>query len=213
MLEMEAALRQPERLTVTGPDGMCYQGADQEWYPDPWQRRAGCGPTSASVLLCYLAASRTSLRALYPSGAMDQTSFLALMEQVWRCVTPGNQGLHQPKWYADGVAAYAAGRGLALSPEVLEIPAPGGRRPSWTEVTAFIRGGLAADCPVAFLNLSRGQTEGLDSWHWVTIIGIAGDQVTILDSGRAFPIDLHVWYDTTTMRGGFVRLRVPEEAL
>lgn len=208
---MEASIHKPGLLTITGLDGTQYQGADQEWYPDPWQRKAGCGPTSASVVLCYLAASRPSLGRLYPFGAMDQGSFTAFMGQVWRCVTPGNQGLHQPKWYADGVTAFAAERGIALSPEVLEVPAPGNRRPSWAEVTAFVRGGLDADCPVAFLNLSSGQTVGLDSWHWVTITGIQGEQVTILDSGRAFSINLHVWYKTTTMRGGFVRLCVPEE--
>ena len=78
-------------------------------------------------------------------------------------------------------------------------------------MTAFVQGGLDADCPVAFLNLSSGQTVGLDSWHWVTITGLQGEQVIILDSGRVFSINLYVWYKTTTMRGGFVRLRVPEE--
>ncbi len=208
---MEASIHKPGLLTITGLDGTQYQGADQEWYPDPWQRKAGCGPTSASVVLCYLAASRPSLRKLYPSGAMDQASFTAFMGQVWCCVTPGNQGLHRPEWYVNGVKAFAAERGIALSPELLEIPASGNRRPSWAEVTAFVQGGLDADCPVAFLNLSSGQTVGLDSWHWVTITGLQGEQVIILDSGRVFSINLYVWYKTTTMRGGFVRLRVPEE--
>ena len=51
---MPHSLTHPERLTITGPQGETYQGGDQEWYRDLWQRRAGCGPTTAAALLSYL---------------------------------------------------------------------------------------------------------------------------------------------------------------
>ena len=38
---MPHSLTHPERLTITGPQGETYQGGDQEWYRDLWQRRAG----------------------------------------------------------------------------------------------------------------------------------------------------------------------------
>ena len=41
-------------LEITGADGARFCGADQDWYRTVWQQRAGCGPTTASVLLAYL---------------------------------------------------------------------------------------------------------------------------------------------------------------
>lgn len=40
---MPTFLLHPEWLDLTGPDGAICHGADQDWFPDPWQRRAGCG--------------------------------------------------------------------------------------------------------------------------------------------------------------------------
>ena len=54
------------------------------------------------------------------------------------------------------------------------------------------------------LGLFNGKVSELDRWHWVTIIGMDGPMVHILDSGREFPIDLSLWYETTKKRGGFV---------
>ena len=38
-------------MDITGPDGAVTHGADQDWFPDPWQQRAGCGPTAAALIL------------------------------------------------------------------------------------------------------------------------------------------------------------------
>ena len=42
-------------MDITGPDGAVTHGADQDWFPDLWQQRAGCGPTAAAVILSCLA--------------------------------------------------------------------------------------------------------------------------------------------------------------
>ena len=52
---MSHNLSQPERFTITGPQGETYRGGNQEWYRDLWQRRAGCGPTTAATLLAAVA--------------------------------------------------------------------------------------------------------------------------------------------------------------
>ena len=44
----------------------------------------------------------------------------------------------------------------------------------------------------------------LDRWHWVTIAGLEGDRITVVDNGRIFEMDLKLWYGTTKTRGGFV---------
>lgn len=199
-------IQQPGLLTITSEDGSIYRGADQDWFPRQIQRWSGCGPTSASLLLCYLAATRPALRGLYPEGAMDLPSYTKFMCGVWDYVTPGHHGLHKPEMYVDGVAAYAAARDLKLTLKALEVPAAKTKRPAFEDCAAFIRAGLAEDCPAAFLNLSNGKVGDLDAWHWVTIIGMDGDMATILDSGREYPIDLRLWYETTKKRGGFVAL-------
>ena len=77
---MPHSLTHPERLTITGPQGETYQGGDQEWYRDLWQRRAGCGPTTAAALLSYLSQTRPGLRPMVPAAARTQAGFLRYME-------------------------------------------------------------------------------------------------------------------------------------
>ena len=80
---MPYKLSHPEYLTLTGPDGTRYRGGDQEWYHDLWQRRAGCGPTTAAALLSYLAQAHPVLASMAPGEAHTQAGFLAYMEAVW----------------------------------------------------------------------------------------------------------------------------------
>ena len=46
---MDHTLTRPDRFTLSLPDGTLCRGADQDWYRDVWQRRAGCGPTAAAT--------------------------------------------------------------------------------------------------------------------------------------------------------------------
>ena len=89
---MPHSLTHPERLTITGPQGETYQGGDQEWYRDLWQRRAGCGPTTAAALLSYLSQTRPGLRPMVPAAARTQAGFLrytkpSMLRHVWGCRT------------------------------------------------------------------------------------------------------------------------------
>ena len=202
-MQQRVFVRQPGLFTIRSGEGESFRGADQDWYPTAVQRYKGCGPTSAAVILSYLAA-RPALSALYPGRSMDQDAFVQFMCQVWDYVIPREHGLHQPSMFQEGVRAFGASRGVELDPQVLEIPAARTHRPPFEAVSGFLRASLERDCPVAFLNLSNGKVSELDRWHWVTIIGMDGPMVHILDSGREFPIDLSLWYETTKKRGGFV---------
>ena len=62
------SITRPELLTVTQGE-RSWQGADQLWYTDEWQQKAGCGPTAAAVMASYLAQTRRSCAPLYPRGA------------------------------------------------------------------------------------------------------------------------------------------------
>ena len=194
----------PEYLTVSGPDGEAYRGADQEWFPTPWQRRAGCGPTAAAVITAYLGQTVPGWENLFPEGSMKRAAFAAHMCRVWEYVTPGPHGLNRPEVFAAGLDAYGAARGVPLRAKVMELPARRSERPDWTVWAGFIRAALERDRPVAFLNLCNGKVKELDWWHWVTIVALEGSAATILDSGREFPIDLERWLATTRKRGGVV---------
>ena len=203
------SLSRPQAMDVLCPDGTRARGADQDWYSLPWRQRAGCGPTAAAVQMAYLAARRPALAALCPLEGREQGPFAAYMDQVWEYVTPGDHGLNRVEMYTGGVARFCGDRGVKLRPRALEVPA-GGDRPGFDRCAAFVRAGLEADCPVAFLNLDNGAVEDLDKWHWVLLSGLEEGEgetlVTVVDGGRTFPIDLKLWYDTARDLGGFVWL-------
>ncbi len=201
------ALKQPWRLEITKGENR-YYGANQEWYRQLWRRKAGCGPTTAAMQLCYLAHTRRKLAGLCPLKDMEREGFVAYMDEVWDFVTPGPQGLNAVRKYAGAIVRFAAARGIEASPLELEVPQKVTARPSFYDCAAFIRAGLQGDCPVAFLNLHNGRVENLDAWHWVLITELHcdGDRVTcaVADGGKRLEIDLRLWYDTTKEGGGFV---------
>jgi hypothetical protein len=90
------------------------------------------------------------------------------------------------------------------------VPEDKSIRPELADLVIFIEEALLKDVPVAFLNLCNGDENNLEPWHWVTIISLdyADDEnsvfVNILDGGLIKKIDLSLWYNTTTLGGGFV---------
>ncbi len=187
------------------------RGADQEWFRDSWQRRAGCGPTTAATCLSYLAQQNPALAPLLPRGDRCASDFAAYMEAVWEQVTPNKMGLNSLELYWRGALEFAALRGCTLRYETFELPGvKQAGRPSAPEMAAFLEGALRADRPVAFLNFSNGALENLESWHWVPLIWLARAEDTlragILDEGLEKEIDLGLWHRSTRLGGGFVTL-------
>ena len=202
---MPYQLTHPEFFTITGPQEEQYRGGTQDWYRDVWQRRAGCGPTTAATLLSYLAAAHPSLAPMAPVAGQVQAGFRAYMEEVWRYVTPGARGLDQPESLVLGCRSFALSRGCVLRGRILEVPARRPGQPDPDQCRDFIARALSADCPVAFLNFSNGALKNLDSWHWVPLIAMTeGEDVllcTVLDEGEEKIIDLALWLDTTLLGG------------
>lgn len=202
---MSHSLTRPEVLTLIGPGGETYRGGDQEWYPDLWQRRAGCGPTTAAALLAYLSQTRPALAPLRPLAGGTRTGFAQYMQALWPYVTPGARGLDKPESLVLGCRSFALSRGCVLQGEVLKIPRRRENRPSPAACRDFLIRALDADCPVAFLNFSNGSLPNLDSWHWVPLIALTeGEEVllcTVLDEGEEKVIDLALWLETTLLGG------------
>lgn len=213
---MSHSLTRPEVLTLIGPGGETYRGGDQEWYPDLWQRRAGCGPTTAAALLAYLSQTRPALAPLRPLAGGTRTGFAQYMQALWPYVTPGARGLDKPESLVLGCRSFALSRGCRLEGELLKIPRRREDRPSPAACRDFLIQALDADCPVAFLNFSNGSLPNLDSWHWVPLIALTeGEGVllcTILDEGEEKVIDLALWQETTLLGGALVTL-FPDPAM
>ncbi|NLW21353.1 MAG: hypothetical protein GXY84_08305 [Clostridiales bacterium] len=202
---MTHALRTPEYLQFSDFGHQVHFGCDQDWYPGFWQRKAGCGPCTGSHILYYLArGGRLSL----PMEVRDRDSFIHLMEHSWNYLTPGVMGLNSPWMMQAGLDRMLSQLGTGYQSRVLEIPGDERHRPDSLTVEAFIREGLAADSPVAFLNLHNGGIPQLETWHWVTVVGISGSGETaaldIYDNGHRLAVNLPRWLRDTRRGGGFV---------
>jgi hypothetical protein len=194
----ERRLKAPERLDIITPQGRAL-GGSQLWYEDKWRRTAGCGPTAAANLVWYL------------SHAQDRSlaAYRALQEEMFEYVTPGLGGVNNSRIFAEGISAYARAHGLALEPLALDIPRFG--RPSAKETLGFVAAGLDSDCPVAFLNLSNGNQQQLDGWHWVTVIGLdEAANARISDQARAIEANIEEWLGSSLLGGAFVYIKADD---
>lgn len=196
-----------EVLTLPIDNNHDSYGASQLWYPNRWQRGAGCGPTAASNSIWYLA-------KIYHPYAKDLISgykgIQDLMEAVWNCMTPSLMGVKSIGAFTKGAFHFAGERGFKLQSTSIEISAKRNSRPSIEFVVAFIHDALYYNRPVSFLNLSNGALSNLESWHWVTIVGFSVETMDaiIYDNGRKKIINIKTWLETTLLGGGMVALDI-----
>ncbi|MDI9492805.1 MAG: hypothetical protein QM215_07825 [Bacillota bacterium] len=187
-------------------------GFCQEWYPTPLQRIAGCGPTVACAIMTYILWHCRNENSPVSEG---RPACLSAMEEAWRHVTPGDEGIPTTRMFCEGFLEYAKAKELDVDARSLDVPQEMAFRPSFAEILRFISDALAEDVPVAFLNLCNGDVHNLDRWHWVTILSIEYDGhnavVRIMDEGRLLDVDLRLWYDTTVGGGGFACFLLAEK--
>ncbi|MDK2859503.1 MAG: hypothetical protein PWP25_689 [Sphaerochaeta sp.] len=197
------SLKHPEYLHIHSGDTL-YYGADQEWFPLSWQRRAGCGPTTATHLVLYNLGKHKGEPA---AAAQDQA--VALMQQLWTHVTPTLMGVHLVSQFTKGLSSALTEQHINGEVVGFSLPKAKEARPPFPEVLNFIKESLSLDQPVAFLNLHHGDVMNLDSWHWVTIVALDADSglIHVYDGGKKWAIDLALWYKTTPRAGGFASIR------
>lgn len=185
-----------------------YYGCNQAWYPTTWQRLSGCGPSAASNIFFYLTHSESNLESEECSHSKE--NWVSLMKEMWKVVTPSIRGVNTLKMLYEPLLAFTKSKGVDLEHRICEVPKDKYRRPKLKEIITFLEGALKNDAPIAFLNLCNGEEKNLDRWHWVTIILLEYTEdgssafVNILDEGRIKRIDLALWFNTTTLGGGFV---------
>lgn len=204
-MKQQTTLSDPSlMLILDDAQDLIFYGCSQEWFGDPWQRMAGCGPAVAANILLYQDCLARRSKAPCPKSEM-----LKKMEAAWSYITPGKEGIPSTKSFLDKIRTYALAQGKKLHSQALDIPEDEGQRPALEQVTAFIASSLRAERPVAFLNLDNGRVANLDRWHWVTICALEYDGeagsawVTTYDEGALKNIDLKLWLESTTLGGGF----------
>lgn len=201
---MIVKIRHPEWLTLV-ENGKKILGYDQEWYPQDRQKLAGCGPTVGAMMAAYIEHKEWQLPVKTKDLAVEK------MLDMWKFAPPRMHGLYKSKWLRDGMADYLADKGLEGRAESLSVPAVRLLAPKLPVVKMFIAEGLAADCPVGFLNLHSGSEPIPYHWHWMLIVEMEERDdgkvlCTLWDEGAAYVFDLAAWLKTTQFGGGFVRV-------
>ncbi|WP_291634392.1 hypothetical protein [Clostridium sp.] len=190
-----------------------YYGYHQECYATEWQRLSGCGPCAASNIIRYMNHTRDTFEL--EQSSISKETCLPLMEEIWKYVTPTTEGIPTTKIFYENVLSYAKSKGLNLEYAFCDLPEDKANRPELNKILIFLEEALLKDVPIAFLNLCNGQLKNLEPWHWVTIISLEYEEdgrnsfVNILDEGIIKRIDFELWYNTTTLGGGFVYFTNP----
>ena len=183
-----------------------YFGGDQEWYNSFWKRMAGCGPTTASTITMYEERSKVN-----SSNTYTKLQFIDLMNKLWKYVTPTQMGVNSTEIYIDGYDRYIYDNKInLLESKCMNISSLKLERPTKLKLLEFLSEAIENNHPVAFLNLDNGKLTNLESWHWVTIVGVSYNQeneelhADIADEGVIKDINLGLWLDTTSKNGGFI---------
>lgn len=200
-------IKHPEWLQVVTDNPILY-GYNQNWYKTSFQRTRGCGPTAAAMLLLYL--NRREAEPL-PYQGQSISRITEVLENVWTFITPGWLfGLNSTGKFCRGMEALVGYYGLSWQCHKLSITASRSKRPSLSQMVKFLEEGMASDCPIAFLNLHKGQVTRIESWHWITLVALSYDEsqhcymATCYDGGYSLTFDVGLWLETTRLGGGFV---------
>jgi hypothetical protein len=148
---------------------------------------------------------KDGLDGLAPYDLHDKDGFLKYMKAVYPFVRPGLIGI-MPADFTRGAEEYSATHGIEFGYDILTVPAASSKRPGERVMFNFLEDAIADDLPVAFLNLSSGRVKNLDSYHWVTLVGVdeSAGICRIVDNGRLLDVALKKWRKKSTLGGAFV---------
>lgn len=210
---MQLSIKHPERFYIPlsqAHDSESAYGGNQEWFPDKWQQRAGCGATCAATITAYMALEDTTYYPFYPHTSIELDTFVPHMIELFDHITPGPMGVNKISKFTAGLSSFAHSKQVDIHIHAFSLEHVFFAPRDTNGLYAFIEKGLGNNCPIAFLNLSRGAETRLQSWHWITITEaiLSPDHIiaTASDEGNRITFDLLKWYHSTRMHGGLVYL-------
>ncbi|MDR1782399.1 MAG: hypothetical protein LBR40_05335 [Bacilli bacterium] len=185
-----------------------YYGLSQLFYKKLWYRKAGCGPTTASNMIIYLALTNPYFKQLF-NNKLTYDNGLILMNEMYQYITPTIMGVNNINIFGKGINKYLLVHEINnVSINNLDVTKIDSN--NYDEIIDYLVFNLSNNYPVAFLNLDNGKVINLDKWHWVLIIGIEYDEnnlfVMVVDDGLKKKIDLKLWLQTSNRNGGFVAI-------
>jgi len=206
---MNYSIQHPELFRIKdGKTHFIAYGGDQAWYAKFWNRKSGCGPTTASNLTAYLALTHPPYRKLYAPDTMLKHDFQRHMETLFGYVTPGLGGVNHIRKFIAGVKRYTDELKLPVTIHSFSVDGKDTQTRDIQALREFVKNALINDSPIAFLNLSNGNETILQSWHWITITSALFEEnkliATASDEGDERTFDLQKWFTSTQMHGGLV---------
>jgi hypothetical protein len=194
-----------DEFRIKSESGATFYGGDQYWYSMDFKRGAACGATTCANILAYFARTRKELSGFFPVNLYSRVGFIEFMEEVYPFVKPGIGGIMAGD-FIKGLTEYSSSRAVEFAVRKLVVPASRNSRPTAKVVGDFIANALVDDIPVAFLNLSNGRVQNLDSYHWVTIVSLDTDTMDaeIVDNGHLLKVDIGKWLRQSALGGAFV---------
>lgn len=182
-----------------------YSGANQYWVPNKFHALSGCGPTTASEILAYLAFAypeECGNAYEYDIHTLNRKDFVPYITSVREFVKPGFKGLTDINFYERQLIAYAQTRGVSLGSKQInrEMDAVS----AFEEVATVIDKGL----PLALLILRNPYPDIDDyTWHWMTVVGYDRRTMSLIITthGRQHALDFeHVWHQQGSYYSGIV---------
>lgn len=160
-------------------------GGDQEWFHDPWARRAGCASVLASNMYAYY----------HQNSIYEQADFLKIMEMMFHHMTPGNMGYPYLYKFARTFVKVMNEEGYHFKPVYQK------RSKNYKHAITFVLQSLDEGHPVGMLILHHRSPElEEDNWHWICLSGYIkkenGYDIIFSDCGERRIIDSRVLFDT-----------------
>ncbi len=132
------SIKNPEYLVILDDiTSEKYYGCNQEWYKKPWQRMAGCGPTVASNIILY---KRNNI-------GISKNDSIAIMEEMWKHVTPTMKGVNSTNIFYNGLLSYAKNKSSMLQYDAIDVPKKKDMQPTFERIINFIKISLENDLP------------------------------------------------------------------
>ena len=221
------SIKHPDWLYVKMNNGELSEGPDQSWYVENYRRQRGCGPTTAALISAYIARKPDMVSLYKPYKGLSRSEgyiedeylltkkeMLSHMNEMWRYIKPAPMGLWRSSMMSRGFVDYTSSRGVLMDTRRFLVSWLRPRSDKlWAELVQFIHHNLAFDIPIAWLIYDKGKMDTVQSWHWVSIIGISYESdfsqctLQLIDHQRKLEVDLADWFRHSKLGGAFVAFR------
>ena len=166
-----------KKVILIDDNGEDVIAGNQQWFKKFSHSISGCGPTTAALILMYMASVfPDKCRTVYPYDLPAiKEQFVAFMGEVREYVKPGLQGLTDAKFFGASTVEFAKSKGVNITAISVSSGYSVGVAYGYVK-KAVDEGYLPA------LLILRNPAKELDefTWHWMAITGYDDEKKTVL---------------------------------